>query len=291
MPFGLIAARLMRQNETPAQTLRLRSQFRAVPEWLKSILTPNVKVCRATKIILSLGWIAAFVTVWSLDTASFLPTPMEVIRAFPDLLDADLWTQLLSSLTLNLTAGCLIFLISLAIAYSSVTSVGRALAELVSCGRFNGMVGLPLIFLSLLHSPPRVKVALLVFGVSVFTVLSLTDMIQAIPSAQFDLARTLRMSRWRSVWEVVVLGRFDEVLNIMRGSMAMSWMLLPLVEGYFKFEGGVGALSEIQNKYLRLDVVFCLLLVITVCGFLQDLTIKCLRGIVCPFADLGTERG
>ncbi len=245
--------------------------------------------------LIAVCWITFLILVWDLGAAGFLPRPLDVIWAFPSLLEDGLGVQLWTSLTLNFIAAGLIFLISLVIAYATAFpepwgSIFRPLAAIVSCGRFNGMVGLPLIFMSLLHNPHWVKVSLLVFGTSVYSVLSLVGMIESIPQEQFDLARTLRMNRWHVFWEVVVLGRFDEVLNIMRVNWAMCWMLLPLVEGYFKFEGGIGTLMLVSEKHLSLDSVVCLLFVITGVGFLQDCGIRQFRSILCPYADLGMER-
>ena len=66
--------------------------------------------------------------------------------------------------------------------------------------------------------------------------------------------------------------------------------MLPLVEGRFKNEGGIGAFMEIENKHLNLDVVFCSLFVILLVGFLQDYVIGFFKRLACPYAFLGMER-
>lgn len=166
----------------------------------------------------------------------------------------------------------------------------RPFALLVSSGRYNGMVGLPLVFMSLLHNPHRVKLAILLFGTGVFAVLSLVRMIDSIPSELFDHSRTLRMGEWRVMWEVVVLGRFDEALDILRVSAAMVYMMLPMVEGYFRFEGGVGVLMLTDSRHLNLDAVFAVMGVVLLIGFAQDWFIGRLRSTVCPYAEMQKER-
>jgi NitT/TauT family transport system permease protein len=161
---------------------------------------------------------------------------------------------------------------------------------LVSSGRFNGMVGLPLVFTALLHEPHKVMVALLVYGTGVFTVLSLVKMIDSIPKELFDHSRTLRMSEWRVVWEVVILGRVDEVIDLIRVNVAMLWMMLPMVESRFKFQGGIGALMEVDAKQFDYSSVFCALFVILFVGLCQDYVIGVFKRIMCPYAFIGMER-
>ncbi len=256
-----------------------------------SLCRPNSPLPKKIFWVLFAAWVVAFVILWSSGSAVFLPTPLEVKRAFPRLwyqegLGVHLWT----SFTLYLQAMAVMTVVSLAVAYATVLPIFRPFAVLVSSGRFNGFVGLPLVFMSMLHNPHRVKVALLVFGAGVFTVLSLVQMIEAIPKENFDHSRTLRMSEWRVVWEEVVLGCADQVIDILRVNGAMLWMMLPMVEGLFRFEGGVGALMEVQNKHMNLDMVFGTLLAILALGLLIDGFLLLVKAVACPFAAIGMER-
>ena len=257
----------------------------------KDLLTPNRPLHNSAFTILTVAWICMALILWSSAGARYLPTPLDVIRAFPGLWNDDgLGVQIWTSFELNLEAVLLTSVVSMIIAYLTVVPVFRPAGMLVSSGRFNGLVGLPLIFLSLIHNPHWVKVALLMFGMGVFTVLSLVRMVESIPQELFDHSRTLRMSEWRCVWEVVILGRFDEVLDIIRVNAAMSWMMTPMVEGYFRFEGGVGTLMLTEAKHLNLDSVFCVMFVVLMIGVAQDQALRLIRATVCPYADLGLER-
>jgi len=276
---------------------RLRAKFlpviakKSTSFSLTDIITPNKNVSSTVFGIVALCWVALMVTVWATGPASFIPTPAATLAKFPELwFDQGLGEQLWTSFILNVQSVSIMAGLSLMLAYATVLPLFRPLATLVSSGRFNGFVGLPLIFTALLSGPHQVMVALLVYGMTVFTVLSLTKMIDAIPKELYDHSRTLRMGEWRVVWEVVILGRFDEVLDIMRINVAMGWMMLPMVEGRFKFEGGVGALMEINAKQFDYPAVFCTLFVILFVGLLQDYIIGYFKGMVCPYADLGMER-
>jgi NitT/TauT family transport system permease protein len=246
---------------------------------------------KKTKLFLICSWIGLMIFAWFSFGAKYLPSPLEVIQAFPALwFNEGLGVQLWNSLELNMTSIAIMFSISYTLSVLSVTPAGAALAQIVSLGRFNGFVGLPLIFMSILHSHHDTKIALLVFGMGVFTVMSLTKMIENIPKDLFDHSRTLRMGEWRVVWEVVVLGTFDQVIDILLVNIAMGWMMLPMVEGRFKDEGGVGAMMEIDNKYLNLDHVFCALFIIMLVGFTQDSIGRYIKKLLCPYASIGMER-
>ena len=241
-------------------------------------------------------WMALFIWMWSVGAAAYIPSPTKVLQAFPRVfMENGLGLQLYNSLELNLQAVSIMFVISYTIALATTFpgiwgKLFRPLAVLVSSGRFNGFVGLPLIFASMFHNPHKVKIALLVFGMGVFTVLSLTKMFQNVSKDLFDHSRTLRMNEWRVVWEVVVLGTFDYVIDIVRINIAMGWMMLPMVEGRFKFEGGVGAMLEIDSKQFDYPAVFAVIIVILAVGLLQDYIISFFKKILCPYADLGLER-
>lgn len=254
-------------------------------------LQPNATVPKGFYQSAGALWIAGFLLLWIIGTVPFIPSPFDVLGALPNLwFNEGLGDQLMVSFTLNLQAAAIMFVLSCLIAYSTVLPAFRPLATLVSSGRFNGFVGLPLIFMAIFHNPHIVKIALLVTGMGVFTVLSMVKMIEAIPKEAFDHSRTLRMSEWRVAWEVVVLGQFDQVIDIMRINIAMGWMMLPMVEGRFKFEGGVGALMENESKHLDLDAVFAVVIVILVVGLCQDWAIGKFKSILCPYAEIGMER-
>jgi NitT/TauT family transport system permease protein len=263
-------------------------------------MAEHLKVARYFRgnnaLLIGFGWLMAFVFIWSMGAASYIPTPTQVLQAFPRVWnERGLGVNLFDSMQLNVEAVSIMFVLSYLIAISTMFpgkwgKLFRPLAVLVSSGRFNGFVGLPLIFASIFHNPHKVKIALLVFGMGVFTVLSLTKMFQNIGKDLFDHSRTLRMGEWRVIWEVLVLGTFDQVIDIVRINIAMGWMMLPMVEGRFKFEGGVGAMMEVDAKQFDYPAVFAVIIVILAVGLLQDFIIGMFKKIVCPYANLGLER-
>jgi len=125
---------------------------------------------------------------------------------------------------------------------------------------------------------------------TVFFLTSMASVIANIPKADFDHARTLRMSEWRVVWEVVVLGTIDEAFEVMRQNAAIGWTLLTFVEGVVRSEGGAGVLLLNQGKYLNYAAVWGIQICILLLGLGQDYLLGLLRRLCCPYADLTLER-
>lgn len=254
-------------------------------------VSPNRPVSHGVTTGLYAFWVLASLTVWVVGSGKIMPTPSDLVAALPVLWYSDgLAKELWTSVTMDMQAVGALTVVSLAIAYATVMPVGRPFARLFSLGRFNGFVGIPLIFTLLLGNPHYVKVALLVFGAGVFTVPSLVKVIESIPKEQYDLGRTLKMGEWRVVWEVVVLGTADQFLDVLATNCAMLWMLVPMVEVLFRYEGGVGAMMVDLNRHMNLAGVYALTLIVLAIGLGQDVLISRIKKIVCPYAQIGLER-
>ena len=98
------------------------------------------------------------------------------------------------------------------------------------------------------------------------------------------------MREWRVVWEIVILGTADKAFEVLRQNAAIGWMMLTMVEGVVRSEGGVGTMLLNQSKHFRLDEVFAIQFVILLVGLFQDFMIGAARRLVCPYADLTVER-
>jgi len=256
-----------------------------------SAFSPNRVISRAAFRFIIVFQIAVLLLVWATSTYVFLPKPMDVWRAFVDLWNNEgLGQELIVSFLLNVQAMAWATVISLGLAYLTVVPVFQPIAHAVSKGRFLGMVGLTFFFTVIFASGHRLKVSLLVFGVAVFFVTSMIDVVAQVPKEKFDLARTLRMGEWRVVWEVIVLGRADAAFDAMRQNAAMGWMMLTMVEGISRSEGGIGALLLNQNKHFRLEAVFAIQIAILLIGLFQDYALGLAKKFLFPYANLQLEK-
>lgn len=253
--------------------------------------SPNRVISKTALRFIIVFQVAVLLVVWATSTYVFLPKPMDVWRAFVDLWNHEgLGQELIISFLLNIQAMAWATVISLGIAYLTVVPFFQPIASAISKGRFLSMVGLTFFFTILFASGHRLKVSLLVFGVAVFFVTTMLDVVAQVPKEKFDLARTLRMGEWRVVWEVIVLGRADAAFDAMRQNAAMGWMMLTMVEGISRSEGGVGALLLNQNKHFRLEAVFAIQIAILLIGLFQDYALGLTKKFLFPYAELQLER-
>ncbi len=255
------------------------------------VFLPNRVVSPNTlKLIIGVELAIALI-IWINSPFKILPRPGEVFGALGKLWTSQgLLTELETSFTLNLEALAYSAILSLILAYLTVIPVFRPIVAALSKGRFLSMIGFTTVFMLIGLGGHHLKVGLLVYGITVFFVTSMASVIVSVPKSEFDHARTLRMSEWRVVWEVVILGTADKAFEVLRQNAAMGWMMLTMVEGIVKSEGGVGTMLIAQDKYFHLAEVFAIQIVILVVGLFQDSMIGLIRRIVCPYADLVTER-
>lgn len=252
---------------------------------------PNRAVSSTALQILVGGEIAVVLLVWLNSPFAVLPKPSEVFHAFGSLwLEQGLGREVFTSLGMNLEALGWTALLSLGLSYLTVLPVFRPIVLAVSKGRFLGLIGLTFVFTLMIGGGRPLKVALLVFGMSVFFITSMASVVADIPRERFDHARTLRMSEGKVVWEVVLLGTADRAFEVFRQNAAIGWMMLTMVEGISRSEGGVGAMLLNQNKHFHLAEVFAIQFLILGIGLLQDYGIGVAKRIVCPYASLALER-
>jgi len=264
---------------------------RSLGQELAAAFLPNRVVSHTALQILIAGQALLFLVIWWRSPFAVLPRPNEVASALGGLwmtqgLGPELWT----SFKANVEALAITLVISLGLSYLTVLPVGRPVVTAVSKGRFIGLTGLTFVFTLVFGGGHPLKISLLVFGMSVFFVTSMSAVVADIPREKFDYARTLRLSEWRMVWEVVVLGTADKAIEVLRQNAAMGWMMLTMVESISRSEGGVGAMLLNQNKHFHLAEVFAIQILILLVGMTQDYGIGVAKRLVCPYAALTLER-
>jgi NitT/TauT family transport system permease protein len=275
---GVVAKETKVVDEGPTPEKRKRKT-----EGVFAAFLPNRTLSPGAMQILIAAEVALALIVWLASPYRVLPKPGEVLSALSKLwMKQGLGQELISSFQVNVEALVLTALISLVLSYLTVLPVVRPLVSAVSKGRFLSLFGFTFVFMLMVGGGHKLKLALLVFGMTVFFLTSMASVIAAIPKSAFDHARTLRMSEWRTVWEVVVLGTADTAFEVMRQNAAIGWMMLTMVEGLVRSEGGVGVMLLNQYKYMNMAEVFAIQFVILIVGLLQDYLIGLTRKVFCP---------
>lgn len=253
---------------------------------LRAIFTPYASTSSAVNVLLTFAWMIILCVLWQfLGPRLSMPTPMETLAAFDALLNQrSLLVELGVSLMLNLQALAISTGLSLLFCYLNPIPAFRPLQNLSTLLRFLGIAGLTFTFMMLVRDAYELKLAILVFGMSAWFITSMLAEIESIPNEEFEHARTMKMGHVRTTFEVIIRGRLDKALEIMRQNAGMGWMMVAMVEGLVRSGGGVGALLVEENKYLRLDQIFATLITILVLGWLQDQLLVFIRRRAFPYA-------
>lgn len=117
----------------------------------------------------------------------------------------------------------------------------------------------------------------------------MVDVIVSIPKEKYDLGRTLKMGNWELLKEIVILGQIDKAFDCLRQNAAIGWMMISMIEGMARTEGGLGAVLIDQNRHFHLSSVMAIQLTILVLGLGQDALIGYLKNVICPYAKLSLE--
>lgn len=255
-----------------------------------ALFTPNRPIAAPARAAVALASAAAVLAGWQL-ASGVVPSPREVLAAA-----ARLWTEdglghaLATSFALNAEAMAWTTALALALAYLTVIPAARPLVAAICKLRFTGLVGWAFVFTLWARDGHQLKLWMLTFGIAPFFVTAMAAAIAELPRQRFDHARTLGLSEWRTTWEVVVLGTADQALEILRQCAAIGWMMLTMVEGLVRADGGLGPMLVDHNKHLRLDAVFAVIAVVLAVGVVQDRALAWLRRAACPHAALPGAR-
>lgn len=252
------------------------------------VFIPNKTVSPMVKLIVASVWILGFISYWSLGVSDLLPTPTEIWSSFKELvvnegLIGEMWT----SMTLCFVAVIHTIIISLIICYATVLPIFRPIGFVVSKFRFASIVGLSFLFTVIAGGNGYdLKVYLLTFGMTVFFVTQMMEVLNNITTNELNHARTLGMNEWRVVGEVIILSKLDKVFDVIRSNFAIAWVMLTFVEGLSRADGGVGTLLLNQNKHLHLDAVFAIQFLILFIGIVMDYMFGAFKRVACPHAHL-----
>lgn len=254
---------------------------------LDGLLTPHTDVGRKDRLILAAAWGAGALIVWQFAPIPFLPKPGEVLSAFETLRQNGTFLEFGTSIWTMAEAIFWTVLISLSLGYLSVLPIAKAPVNFTAGLRYLGLVGLMLAFTLIAPSGHALKVMVLTFGMTVFYLRDVMSIVQAIPQEQYDHARSTGYGQVRTVYEVVILGTLDEALESLRVNAAMGWMMLTMVEGVVRSEGGIGTVLINMNRHMDLAAEGAILISLFCVGILQDAALGAFKDyIACPYARL-----
>lgn len=234
--------------------------------------------------ILTVGQAILCLVIWSFSPIDAISTPAEIVVAWHKMATNEgLLYELFVSAATILKAIGLASLISFGLAYLTTAVVFKPVVTWMTSMRFLGFAGITFLFTLWTANSGELKLWLLTFGMTVFLLSSALAIVNSVTQEQIDYARTLQLDGWQITWEIVVRGKLDEAIDVIRQNAAVGWTLLSMVEGLSRSEGGIGAMLLMKGKYLNLDELFAIQLTILAYGILQDYFLRWIRVVVCPY--------
>jgi ABC-type nitrate/sulfonate/bicarbonate transport system permease component len=257
-------------------------------EVLKKLFTPLTTINARSFAVLVVIDIVIALLVWNfLAVGGLIPTPGKIGESLIRILSSSpFYDNLFTSLGLTLRGMGYSIIIALLICYLSLIPLFNPIARFIIKCRYLTLTGLIFLFTLLTSSGHDLKISLLIFGIVPFFVTSFLSIIDSINVQEYELCRTLRMNSWQTMYEVVIVGRLDQVFEVMRQNFAIAWMMITMVEGLNMSEGGLGTMLIKSNKYIDLGTVFAILFIILTIGVLFDYLLKQLRLWFFPYTKL-----
>ena len=250
---------------------------------MNKIFLPHEKVTKSVMSTLIGGWIALFLLFWFISPTKLLPRPFDVLSALGTQWDHGLLIELLTSLEVNIEAIILATVVGLGLSYASVIPALKFPIEIIGKLRFLSLTGVIILFILLTPDGHVLKVSVLTFAITTFLVNDMVRVVENIPQSAYDYAETIGLTRAQVFWQVVIRGTLADAFDSIRMNAAMSWMMLTMVEGLSRSEGGVGVLLLDLNRSMALDAIFGIQLLLLCLGIGQDLLLKKLKAISCPY--------
>ncbi len=254
---------------------------------MKNIFVPFGKISRQVLAIMVAGQLVLALLLWHFTSNGLIPQPLTVAKAFLGLLTTRLLLDnVLTSIMLTFEALFYSILITLLFCYLSVIPFFKTIALFIVKARYLTLTGLIFIFTLLTKDGSQLKLSLLMFGMVPFFVTSFLGVILNIEKQQYELCKTLGYNSWQTIYEVIIIGKADQVFEILRQNFAISWLMITLAEGYAMSEGGIGVLIIKYNKYADLTTVLALQFVIFLIGLGFDYLLGALRHWFFPYTKL-----
>ena len=255
---------------------------------MKKILFPQFleKTNVRTMLLLSILQLVIFLAFAQFNGNEIIPKPSGILTSSWNIISGPgFLDNFVATLALILKGMGIAITISLSIVYLSLVPAFKGIAIFISKLRFLTYTGLLFVFTIMLHEGSSIKISLLLFGIIPYFVTSLLSYISDIPPQEYELCYTLKFNRWQTLFEVIVRGKLHLVLEVIRQNFAIAWMMITSVEGICMSEGGLGTMMIKSNKYLKIDDVFGVLLIILALGILFDYLFDLLKVWLFPYTD------
>jgi NitT/TauT family transport system permease protein len=216
----------------------------------------------------------------------FLPSPIETLTAARDMATSgDLWTDTRASVERVVIgfAISLMIAIPLGLAMGTFKSISSIFEPAIGILRYmpaTAFVPLLMIWFGLGESP---KIALIVIGTVFFNTLMTANVVWQVPAELIKVARTLGSDAPTVFRKVIFPFAVPGMIDVARVNLAAAWNLIVVAE-LLAAQEGLGFRITRAQRFLHIDQIFVVLVVIGIIGLATDIALRMLRDRVAPWA-------
>lgn len=255
---------------------------------MNSFINPFGYIKKSTKTIILSIWLLMLIGGWTLisltDGTHLFPTIDSVYNGIFKLYNDGLVYHIFQSISLCLKSILYSVIISLIVVYISPFPILSPLSKFISTLRYLPLTGISF-YISILFTNARdIQVWVLVLFMTTYMVTSLLAVIADISEDELNHAKTLGCSKFEILWEVIIKGRFDYVIDAIRSNMAIVWVMLITAESILIASGGIGVLIKNHDRLGNFGNVIALQIIIIFIGLLFDWILVKIRKISFPYS-------
>jgi NitT/TauT family transport system permease protein len=236
--------------------------------------------------------VIAPIAIWLLLRATnqvnpiFLPTPLAVFSAGKELISSgDIFSDARASLQRVMIGFGIAVLISvpLGLAMGSFKSIEALCEPFIGLVRYlpaTAFVPLLIVWLGL---GDQEKIALIVIGTVFFNTLMTANVVWQVPSEMIKVSYTLGASNFTVFRKVIFPHAIPGIIDAMRVNMAAAWNLIVVAE-LVAADKGLGYRITRAQKFLHIDQIFFVLIVIGLLGITFDIVLRRVRDRLAPWS-------
>lgn len=230
------------------------------------------------------------VSYFQFFNGSIVPKPTEIISALMEVIQTrDFVESLIRTLAFTGKATFFVILISTFLAYLSFVPSFSLLVESITKLRYLTLVGALFVLTFMFPSAEKLKMAVMFFGMVPFFINTLLGVFKPDPQLVF-LCKTLRLSNWQALYETVILGKRDQIIETIRSNFAIAWLMIAVAEGVAMSLGGLGVMILKLNKHIgEMPKVIAIQLCILILGMGFDYFFRHIRVLLFPYVPKETK--
>lgn len=226
----------------------------------------------------------AVLTHWNIVNRFSVPTPMEVVRAFPDLWkESDLFKNVATSWWRIGQAflWCAAIAIPLGLLMASFRWVYDLVNPVAAPMRSMPITAFLPAFIGLFGIEERMKIIFLWFGMFFYLLAVVVEEVNRVDNALLETAYTLGAKKRQVLW-LMFRASIPGIFSSFRILYDIGWTYVILAE-IVNRNGGVGAMIQSAEQFHRPDLVYAGIIAIGVAAFLFRALLTFLEKILFPW--------